>query len=259
MRRTVGLLLSFAMIFSLAACGSSDASERQGEQSDSVSVQSDGVQDSTGDNITDIAEQSDEQRNMTQDTEQETEGQKKEQQETETEVSESVSAERQETDMTAKTLVVYFSATGTTKPLAEYAAEILEADIYEIVAEEPYTEADLAYYTGGRADQEQNDSNARPAISGSVANMDSYDTILIGYPIWHGQAPRIISTFLESYDFSGKTIVPFCTSHSSGIGSSATNLHELCSDSAEWMEGRRFEAGTSREMIEEWLGSIGIK
>ena len=87
--------------------------------------------------------------------------------------------------------------------------------------------------------------------------MDSYDTILLGYPIWHGQAPRIISTFLESYDFSGKIIVPFCTSHSSGIGSSATNLHELCPDTVEWVEGRRFEAGTSRDTVEEWLGSIG--
>lgn len=259
MRRTVGLLLSFAMIFSLAACSRIDASERQGEQPDSVSVQSDGVQDGTGENITDMAEQSDEQGNMTQDTEQETEGQTKEQQETEMEVSESVSTEGQETDMAAKTLVVYFSATGTTKPLAEYAAEILGADIYEIIAEEPYTEADLAYYTGGRADQEQNDPDARPAISGSVENMDSYDTILIGYPIWHGQAPRIISTFLESYDFSGKKIVPFCTSHSSGIGSSATNLHALCPDTVEWAEGRRFEAGTSRDTMEEWLNSIGVK
>lgn len=76
------------------------------------------------------------------------------------------------------------------------------------------------------------------------------------YPIWHGQAPRIISTFLESYDFSGKTIVPFCTSHSSGIGSSADNLHVLCADSTLWMEGRRFEAGTSKKTIEEWLGNI---
>ena len=161
--------------------------------------------------------------------------------------------------MDTKTLVVYFSCTGTTKQLAEYAAEILGADIYEIVAEEPYTEADLAYDTGGRADQEQNDPNARPAISGNVENMDSYDTILIGYPIWHGQAPRIISTFLESYDFSQKMMVPFCTSHSSGIGSSATNLHALCPDSVEWVEGKRFEAGTSRDAMEEWLGSIGGK
>ena len=171
--------------------------------------------------------------------------------------SEAVSEPEQESDMGTKTLVVYFSATGTTKLLAEYAAEILNADLYEIVPEDPYTEEDLAYYTNGRADQEQNDPDARPAISGSVENMDSYDTILIGYPIWHGQAPRIISTFLESYDFSGKTIVPFCTSHSSGIGSSAANLHARCPDTVEWASGRRFEAGTSRDTMEEWLSSIG--
>ena len=117
----------------------------------------------------------------------------------------------------------------------------------------------MAYYTNGRADQEQNDSSARPVISGSVENMEGYDTIILGYPIWHGQAPRIISTFLESYDFSGKTIVPFCTSHSSGIGSSADNLHALCSDSVNWLEGRRFEAGTTKEILEEWLGDMEIK
>ena len=80
-----------------------------------------------------------------------------------------------------------------------------------------------------------------------------------GHAIWHGQAPRIISTFLESYDFSEKTIVPFCTSHSSGIGSSAVNLHTLCPDSVEWVEGKRFEAGTSRDTMEEWIQSIGIQ
>ena len=117
-------------------------------------------------------------------------------------------------------------------------------------------EADLAYYTNGRADQEQNDPDARPAISGGVENMDAYDTIILGYPIWHGQAPRIISTVLESYDFSGKTMIPFCTSHSSGIGSSADDLHILCADSAVWLDGRRFEAGTSKEIIEEWIWSV---
>ena len=113
-----------------------------------------------------------------------------------------------------KALVAYFSATNTTRPLAEYAAGVLDADLYEIVPEVPYTDADLAYYTNGRADREQNDPAARPAISGSVDNMADYDVVFLGYPIWHGQAPRIISTFLESYDFTGKTIVPFCTSHS---------------------------------------------
>ena len=85
----------------------------------------------------------------------------------------------------------------------------MNADLYEIIPEDPYTEEDLAYYTDGRADQEQNNPDARPAISGEVENMAQYDVVLLGYPIWHGQAPRIISTFLESYDLSGKTIVPF--------------------------------------------------
>ena len=170
---------------------------------------------------------------------------------------ESVSTEEQEADVSTKTLVVYFSCTGTTELVAEYITEILGADSYQIVPEDPYTEADLAYYTDGRADQEQNDPDVRPAISGGVENMDEYDTIILGYPIWHGQAPRIISTFLESYDFSGKMIVPFCTSHSSGIGSSADNLHNLA-DKAKWVNGRRFETGTFRSTIEEWIGELEL-
>lgn len=150
-----------------------------------------------------------------------------------------------------KALVVYFSCTNTTKTLAEYAANILGADIYEIVPAEPYTEADLAYYTNGRADLEQNDPSAPPEISGGIDNISDYDTIILGYPIWPGQAPRIICTFLESYDFSGKTIVPFCTSHSRGMGSSADNLHTLCS--AEWESGKRFGGGASKDEINEWL------
>ncbi len=157
-----------------------------------------------------------------------------------------------------KTLVVYFSATGTTKTLSEYAADILNADIYEIVPAIPYTDEDLAYYTDGRADQEQMDNASRPAISEPVKNIEQYETIILGYPIWHGQAPRIISTFLESYDFSNKTILPFCTSQSSGIGSSDANLHSLA-DNAKWLEGRRFAADTARETIKEWLNIMDIK
>ena len=158
-----------------------------------------------------------------------------------------------------KVLVAYFSCTNTTGALAKYAAEALGADLYEMIPKIPYTEEDLAYYTGGRADQEQNDPDARPEISGSVENMEEYDAIVLGYPIWHGQAPRIISTFLESYDLSGKTIVPFCTSHSSGIGSSAANLHTLCPDSVKWADGRRFAAGTSKDEIGNWLADEGIQ
>ncbi|RHN00983.1 aldo/keto reductase [Dielma fastidiosa] len=169
-------------------------------------------------------------------------------------VSEENTMENEKNDI----LVVYFSATGTTKQVADYADDILNADIYEIVPEVPYTDKDLAYYTGGRADKEQDDPTARPAISGSVENMEQYNTVLLGYPIWHGQAPRIISTFLESYDFSNKTILPFCTSQSSGIGTSDTNLH-LLADNAKWLEGRRFAADTTRETIKEWLDSMAIK
>ena len=154
-------------------------------------------------------------------------------------------------------LVAYFSATGTTRPLAEYAADILNADLYEIIPEDPYTEEDLAYYTDGRADQEQNNPDARPAISGEVENMAQYDVVLLGYPIWHGQAPRIISTFLESHDLSGKTIVPFCTSHSSGIGSSDDDLHSLAPD-ADWLDGQRFASGTSRDEIERWIDGLDL-
>ena len=240
MKRTVSLLISFVIIFALTACGQSAASEKR-EKTQPV-VQKTGEQTETSHSVAEAEKQETEK-----------------QMDMETELSESVSTQQQEVDMNTKTLVVYFSCTGTTELVAEYMTEILGADSYQIVPENPYTEADLAYYTNGRADQEQNDPDVRPAISGGVENMDTYDTIILGYPIWHGQAPRIISTFLESYDFSGKTMIPFCTSHSSGIGSSASNLHVLCSESVEWLDGKRFEAGVSKESVQNWIGEIGIE
>lgn len=155
-------------------------------------------------------------------------------------------------------LVAYFSCTNTTEAIAKHIQAETKGTLYEILPQVPYTANDLKYYTGGRADKEQADPSARPAISGGVENMEKYDTVFIGYPIWHGQAPRIISTFLESYDFSDKQIVPFCTSHSSGVGSSDTNLHSLTPD-ADWVEGRRFSSGTSRNTVAEWIESLDIK
>ena len=157
-----------------------------------------------------------------------------------------------------RVLVAYFSATGTTRLLSETAAEILEADLYEIVPEVPYTSADLNYGdSSSRTTREQNDPSARPAISGKIEKMEDYDVVFLGYPIWHGQAPRIIGTFLESYDFKGKTIVPFCTSHSSGIGSSDANLHDLAGG-ANWLPGNRFEGGASHGSLEEWIGGLAL-
>ena len=96
-------------------------------------------------------------------------------------------------------------------------------------------------------------------MAGAALDIEQYDVVFVGYPIWWYIAPTIINTFLESYDFSEKTIIPFCTSHSSGIGSSADNLHDLCPDSVNWMEGKRYEAGTMKETMENWLENVRVK
>lgn len=156
-----------------------------------------------------------------------------------------------------KVLVAFFSATGTTRKVAEIIHQATGGDIYEMVAEVPYTAEDLNYYSGGRADQEQADPSVRPFIHGSITNMEQYHTIFLGYPIWHGQAPRIISTFLESYDFSDKIIVPFCTSHSSGMGTSDKTLHTLAS-TARWKEGRRFLSSATKSEIITWIEGLEL-
>lgn len=157
----------------------------------------------------------------------------------------------------SRILIAYFSATNNTENIANHLKNILDADIYEITPETPYTSADLDYNTDCRANREQNDADARPAISGNVEDMSQYDVIFLGYPIWWGQAPKIISTFLESYDFTGKTVVPFCTSGSSGIGSSAENLHSLA-NAADWKDGNRFSGGASRSTVETWVNGLGL-
>ncbi len=160
-------------------------------------------------------------------------------------------------DAPATTLVAYFSVTGHTKPLAEYAAKYLSADLYEIVAAQPYTEDDLNYHDSeSRATLEQGDAAARPEIEGLIESIDGYDTIYLGYPIWWGEAPRILSTFLTSFDFSGKTIVPFCTSASSGVGSSASQLHSLCGEDTIWRDGARFAIGTEESRIIAWIDEV---
>ena len=157
-----------------------------------------------------------------------------------------------------RALVVYFSCTNTTKGVAEHIASVTESGMYRIEPEEPYTSADLNYNnSSSRANREQNDPSARPAIAGSLENLSDYDIDFLGYPIWRGKAPIINFTFLESYDFAGKTIVPFCTSHSSGIGSSDTDLHALAAQ-ATWMQGRRFGGNASESDVREWIESLNL-
>lgn len=157
-----------------------------------------------------------------------------------------------------KVLVAYFSNTSNTENIAKHLETILDADLYRITPEVPYTSADLNYHDSGcRANREQSDASARPAISGTLPNLADYDTVFIGYPIWHGQAPKILYTFLESGDFSGKTIVPFCTSGSSGIGSSATNLR-VSASGADWLDGQRFGGSASRDTVEAWVNGLNL-
>lgn len=177
--------------------------------------------------------------------------------EAETDTTEAASSENADAQK-SNVLVAYFSATHTTEGVAKTLADVTGADLYEITPEEPYTDADLDYNdNNSRTTKEMNDPSARPAIAGSVENMDQYDIVFIGYPIWWGDAPRIMSTFVESYDLSGKTIVPFCTSASSSIGSSADNLAALTSG-ANWLDGQRFSGGASADDISSWVNGLGL-
>ncbi len=157
-----------------------------------------------------------------------------------------------------RTLVVYFSCTNTTKGIADRIVEATDAATWRIEPETAYTSEDLNYNnSSSRANREQNDPSARPAIKGKCENLADYDVVFLGYPIWWGKAPKVIFTFLESHDLAGKTIVPFCTSHSSGIGSSDTDLHHLATG-AEWKQGRRFSGNESIETIEKWIESMDL-
>lgn len=158
-----------------------------------------------------------------------------------------------------RAIVVYFSATGTTKTLAGKIAEEAGADIFEIVPEEPYTSEDLNYGNSDcRANLEQHDDSARPAISALPENLSDYGTVFVGYPIWWGTMPKIINTFLESTDLAGKTIMPFCTSGGSGISTSVSAIRSLCPDS-EVKDGFRGSRSTDAEDIAKWFDDEGFK
>ena len=153
-------------------------------------------------------------------------------------------------------LITYFSVTNNTKKLANYAKEHLSCETFEIVPEQAYTSQDINYNNSDcRANKEQQDDSARPAIKNKLDDLSKFDTIILGFPIWWGQAPKIMYTFIESYNFEGKTILPFCTSGSSPIRSSATNLSKSA-PKANWLEGKRFASSTSKEEIGKWLDDI---
>ena len=156
---------------------------------------------------------------------------------------------------TSKALVAYFSATGTTKGVAEKIASLENADLYEIVPAKPYSSDDLNWHdSNSRSTIEQNDKTVRPEIGSEKISLDGYSTIYLGFPIWWGEEPRIMDTFVESYDFTGKTVIPFCTSGGSGIGNSGSNL-ATNAGSGDWKNGDRLDAGISDTELQSWIDS----
>ena len=153
-------------------------------------------------------------------------------------------------------LVAYFSASGVTAKLAETLSEAIGADLYAIEPEVPYTKADLNWMNqNSRSSVEMKDPASRPAIAGKRDNMDEYDTIFVGFPIWWYVAPTIINTFLESYDFAGKTIIPFATSGGSGMGKTNEKLQPSC-PGAKLMDGKVWKKNSMADELAAWAEDL---
>ena len=155
-----------------------------------------------------------------------------------------------------KTLVAYFSASGVTAKAAKNLAAAANADLFEIVPAQPYTRADLNWMDKkSRSTVEMNDRSCRPAIASKVADMAQYDRVFVGFPVWWYREPSIIDTFLEQYDFAGKTLIPFCTSGGSGLGETAENYRRLA-PGAKVLEGKRLTHRDSEASLRAWVGSL---
>lgn len=165
---------------------------------------------------------------------------------------------KSETSAAAKhtKLIAYFSCTGNTKTLAENAAQALDADLFEIKPKIPYNAEALDYNNpDSRSSLEMNDDSMRPEIDGAIENFEQYDTVVIAYPIWWHQAPRIIDTFVEAYDWNGKTVIPICTSGGSDIGTSGSYLANLAKGGT-WKEGRCFFNNPSIDEVKAWAAGL---
>ena len=158
----------------------------------------------------------------------------------------------------SKTLVAYFSASGVTAKVAKNLAQATGADLYEIQPAVPYTSADLNWMDKkSRSTLEMNDPACRPAIAAPAGNMDQYDTVFVGFPVWWYVEPRIVDTFLESYDFSGKTLIPFATSGGSGLGKSAAGLR-ASAPGAKIMDGRLLNGRLNEAELKAWVQGLKL-
>ena len=223
MKKAIAILLSLTMILGLAACGNS-ASQTEQPSTEDTSVESKADTESA-ENGTDME-----------------------------------NTDNQDVQ-NHKALVAYFSATGTTKGVAEHIANGLNADIYEIVPEEPYTDADLDYNdNNSRTTIEMNDPDARPAISGSVENMEQYDIVFIGFPNWWYGMPMVMYSFFDEYDFSGKTVIPFCTSGGSAFSDAVDEIKNMEPD-ATILDGLHIGSSSvtdAESRVSEWVQGLGL-
>ena len=162
----------------------------------------------------------------------------------------------------SKVLVAYFSATNHTKKVAEYIAEATNGTLFELVPETPYTSSDLNYNSSSsRVSKEHDDESLRDIklVSDTPANFEDYDVVFIGYPIWWGIAAWPVNNFVKNNDFSGKTVIPFATSASSGLGSSGSNLKTLAGNKGDWLDGRRFSSSESKSDVTNYIKSLNLK
>ena len=240
MKKNISLLAAIILVIGLTACGNNDG---QAVRDTAQTIQSEGSQKTENTNESEKEAVQSEISEETSNTNDEIVG----------DISSEVTESPEEN---GGTLVVYFSATGTTKGVAEKIAGITGADTYEIKAAQEYTDADLNWNdSSSRSTKEQNDSSARPEIGSDAVSLDGYTTIYIGYPIWWGEEPRIMDTFVESYNFDGITLIPFCTSGGSGIGRSGQNLADNAG-SGTWLDGKRFDGGVSENELKSWIDGL---
>lgn len=239
MKRAISVLLSLTMLFSLTACGGNGNSS---SQASSAAPESSAVESSASESSSEASSSSES--------------------EVSSEVSSQapVSSQAQDTGSGSNVLVVYYSATGNTAQVAQYIADSTGGDLFEIQPVEPYTDDDLNWTDdNSRVSQEHADESLRDVelVADTVDNWDQYDTVFIGYPIWWGIAAWPVDGFVEANDFSGKTVIPFCTSSSSGLGESGQLLADMAG-TGDWQEGQRFRSGASQEDVQSWIEELGL-
>lgn len=262
MKKWIALLLGVVMTVSLAGCGSTGSAasmqessaqaESTQEASEESSAAAGGTSEAESVQETDAAQETTETASETEETTAAEES--AEASETGTESgTDSASAE-------GRTLVVYYSATGNTEAVANYIAQATGGDLFELEPVDPYTDEDLNWTDeNSRVVYEHDNEDARDVelVADTVDNWDEYDTVFIGYPIWWGIAAWPVDTFVEANDFTGKTVIPFCTSSSSDLGESGQLLAEMAG-TGDWQEGMRFRSSASEADVQEWLNGLGL-